>query len=71
MSCSPNFKFSIDGHNLTVIEADTIPTKPVVVNMVQIYAAQRYSLVVFANQPVSNYWIRSEVLSSFFHIRTM
>ncbi|KAH9030422.1 laccase [Lactarius pseudohatsudake] len=56
---TPNFVFSIDGHQLTVIEADGIETKPLVVDSLQIFAGQRYSVVLNANQPVANYWIRS------------
>ncbi|KAG1766796.1 laccase [Suillus occidentalis] len=32
MSCDPNFLFSIDGHNLTVIEADGQLTEPLPIN---------------------------------------
>ncbi|KAJ3757797.1 laccase [Lentinula raphanica] len=60
MSCDPNYIFSIDGHNLTVIETDGISTTPVTVNQIQIFAAQRYSVVLNANQPVGNYWIRAK-----------
>ncbi|KAI1791166.1 laccase [Ganoderma leucocontextum] len=59
MSCDPNFTFSIDGHNLTVIEADSIETQPVTVNTIQIFTAQRYSFVLTANQTIDNYWIRA------------
>ncbi|KAI9438773.1 laccase [Lactarius indigo] len=59
ISCDPNFVFSIDGHKLTVIEADGIETKPLDVDSLQIFAGQRYSVVLNANQPVANYWIRS------------
>ncbi|KAG1811529.1 laccase [Suillus subaureus] len=59
MSCDPNFQFSIDGHNLTVIEADGQLTEPVVVDELTILAGQRYSVVLVADQPVDNYWIRS------------
>ncbi|RXW13760.1 hypothetical protein EST38_g12094 [Candolleomyces aberdarensis] len=55
-----NFRFSIDGHKLVVIEADgesTMPTAPV--DGVQIFAGQRYSLILNASQPISNYWIRA------------
>lgn len=38
MSCDPNFIFSIDGHNLTIIETDSIPTAPHTVNSFQIFA---------------------------------
>ncbi|KAG1785905.1 laccase [Suillus plorans] len=58
MSCDSNVQFSIDGHNLTVIEADGQLTEPLVVDQLQIFAAQRYSVVLEADQPVDNYWIR-------------
>jgi iron transport multicopper oxidase len=59
MSCDPNFLFSIDGHNLTVIEADGQLTEPLVVDQLQIFAGQRYSVVLIADQRVDNYWMRS------------
>ncbi|KAG1888736.1 laccase [Suillus subluteus] len=59
MSCDSNVLFSIDGHNLTVIEADGLLTEPLVVDQLQIFAAQRYSVVLVADQPVDNYWVRS------------
>ncbi|KAG1762759.1 laccase [Suillus occidentalis] len=59
MSCDPNFQFSVDGHNLTVIEADGELTEPLVVDQLQIYAGQRYSVVLVADKPVNNYWIRN------------
>ncbi|KIM73303.1 laccase [Piloderma croceum F 1598] len=59
ISCEPNFTFSIDGHNLTIIEVDGVNTEPLVVNEIQIFAGQRYSFILNANQPVDNYWIRS------------
>ncbi|TBU49264.1 laccase [Dichomitus squalens] len=59
ISCDPNYVFSIDNHDLTVIEADGIETQPVTVNAIQIFAAQRYSFVLTANQTVDNYWIRA------------
>jgi FtsP/CotA-like multicopper oxidase with cupredoxin domain len=40
MSCDPNFVFSIDGHNLTVIEADGVSLQPETVDHVQIYAGE-------------------------------
>ena len=59
MSCEPNFAFSIDGHTFTIIEADGQNTVPLLVDSVQIFAGQRYSIVFVANQPVGNYWIRA------------
>ncbi|KAH9968472.1 Cupredoxin [Lactifluus volemus] len=58
ISCDPNFTFSIDGHNMTVIEADGISTQPLLVDSIQIFAGQRYSFLK-ADQPSDNYWIRS------------
>jgi FtsP/CotA-like multicopper oxidase with cupredoxin domain len=59
MSCDPNFLFSIDGHNLTVIEADGGLTEPLLVDSLQVFAGQRYSVIMNATQPVGNYWIRA------------
>ncbi|KAF5354960.1 hypothetical protein D9756_005793 [Leucocoprinus leucothites] len=59
MSCEPNYTFSVDGHNLTVIEADATETQPKTVNTIQLLAGQRYSAVLDANQQVANYWIRA------------
>ncbi|KAG1740355.1 laccase [Suillus lakei] len=59
MSCDSNVLFSIDGHKLTVIEADGVLTEPLVVDQLQILASQRYSVILVADQPVDNYWIRS------------
>lgn len=59
MSCESNFVFSIDGHNLTVIEADGILTEPLLVDSLQVLPGQRYSVVLNATQSVGNYWIRA------------
>ncbi|KAG1759871.1 laccase [Suillus placidus] len=59
MSCDSNVLFSIDGHNLTVIEADGLLTEPLLVDQLQIFAGQRYSVILSADQPVDNYWVRS------------
>ncbi|TEB37777.1 laccase 8 [Coprinellus micaceus] len=59
MACDPDFLFSIDGHDLTVIEADGNNVQPVVVNQIHILAGQRYSAILTANQAVDNYWLRA------------
>jgi iron transport multicopper oxidase len=38
ISCDPNYTFSIDGHNMTVIEVDGINTKAYLVDNIQIFA---------------------------------
>lgn len=60
MSCDPFYTFSIDGHSLTIIEADGVNTLPLIVNNITIFAGQRYSFILNANQKVGNYWIRAE-----------
>ncbi|KAI0042265.1 multicopper oxidase [Auriscalpium vulgare] len=59
IACDSYFVFSIDGHQLTIIEADGVSTQPLVVDTLQILAGQRYSVVLNANQSPDNYWIRS------------
>ncbi|KAF5353223.1 hypothetical protein D9756_007799 [Leucocoprinus leucothites] len=59
ISCDPNFMFSIDCHDLMVVEADSVATQPFIVQSLQIFAGQRYSVVLNANQKVDNYWIRA------------
>ncbi|TFK71721.1 laccase lcc5 [Pluteus cervinus] len=59
ISCDPNFVFSIDGHNMTIIEVDGVNAQPYTVDQLTIFAGQRYSFVLNANQPVGNYWIRA------------
>nr|AAD30964.1 laccase 1 precursor [Coprinopsis cinerea]AAR01241.1 laccase 1 [Coprinopsis cinerea]DAA04506.1 TPA_exp: laccase 1 [Coprinopsis cinerea okayama7\ len=60
LSCDPNWQFSIDGHELTIIEVDGQLTEPHTVDRLQIFTGQRYSFVLDANQPVDNYWIRAQ-----------
>ena len=44
---------------MTVIEADAIDHAPLAVDSIQIFAGQRYSFVLVADQAVDNYWIRA------------
>ncbi|KAH9478529.1 Laccase-2 [Psilocybe cubensis] len=60
ISCGPAFTFSIDGHPMTVIEADSQSVQPLTVNEIVIFAGQRYSFILYANNPIGNYWIRSQ-----------
>jgi iron transport multicopper oxidase len=45
--------------NQTIIEVDGVNVKPLVVDSIQIFAGQRYSFVLVADQPVKNYWVRA------------
>lgn len=58
-SCEAAFNFTIDGHKMTIIEVDGNEVFPVEVDSLQILAGQRYSVVVEADKPVGNYWIRA------------
>jgi len=51
MSCDPNFTFSIDGHNLTIIETDSIATSSHTLDSFQIFTGilLRGSLVIATN----------------------
>ncbi|KAI0400497.1 multicopper oxidase [Xylaria palmicola] len=53
------FKFGIDNHTLTVIANDLVPIVPYETEMVSIGIAQRYDVVVNANQDAGNYWMRA------------
>ncbi|KAG6878856.1 hypothetical protein C0992_007119 [Termitomyces sp. T32_za158] len=65
ISCDPNYIFSIDGHNMTIIEVDGVNHQPLTVDSIQIFAGQRYSVIVTAVQPVDNYWVRAQPSSGF------
>jgi FtsP/CotA-like multicopper oxidase with cupredoxin domain len=58
-SCDAWHNFTIDGHRMTIIEADGVEVRPQEVDWLQVLAGQRYSVVVAANQPTDNYWIRA------------
>ncbi|KAI0252554.1 laccase [Lactifluus subvellereus] len=59
ISCDPSFVFSIDSHTMTVIEVEGVNVQPLVVDSLEIFVGQRYSVVVTANQPITNYWLRA------------
>jgi iron transport multicopper oxidase len=44
MSCDPDFVFSVDNHDLTVIEVDTTLVIPHKVNAIHIFAGELKSL---------------------------
>lgn len=45
---------------MTIIEVDGVNTQPLVVDSIEIYAGQRYSFILEAQNKVANYWIRAE-----------
>ncbi|CAK5281161.1 unnamed protein product [Mycena citricolor] len=59
-ACDSDYVFQIDGHsNMTIIEADGVLHEPLIVDSIRIYAGQRYSFILTADQAVNNYWIRA------------
>lgn len=54
-----NVIFSIDGHNLTMIEVDGTSIEPVHAQSVELAVAQRASVLVTLDQKPGAYWIRS------------
>lgn len=54
------FKFYIDGHRFQVIATDFVPIKPYTTNILNINIGQRYDIIIEADQPVGDYWMRSD-----------
>ncbi|SNX87336.1 related to cell surface ferroxidase [Melanopsichium pennsylvanicum] len=60
------FRFSVDGHNMTVIEADGTEVEPLVVQSLNVMVAQRYSVIIETDRSVGAYAVRAEVLDDMF-----
>ncbi|CAG8629619.1 15279_t:CDS:2, partial [Acaulospora morrowiae] len=58
-SAMAHFTISIDNHPLKIIEVEGTIVEPVTVEVLSVNIAQRYSVIVDANQPIENYWIRA------------
>ncbi|CAG8624651.1 26814_t:CDS:2 [Gigaspora margarita] len=56
-----HFTISIDNHPLTIMEVDGDYVKPITLNTIPINIAQRYSVILDANQPIDNYKIRAHI----------
>jgi multicopper oxidase len=56
------FKFAIDEHKLSVIASDGALTKPLEVDNLIIDVGERFDVIVKADQPAANYWIRAKTL---------
>ncbi|KAK7046367.1 laccase 3 [Favolaschia claudopus] len=59
LSCRPFMTLSFDNHTFDVIELDGVEHDPVPFQRADVYAGQRLSVVLHANQSVDNYWIRA------------
>ena len=58
------FQFSIDGHNLTVIQTDFVPIVPYETDSVLVNMGQRYDVIVEANATPGDYWLRGGFVSA-------
>lgn len=58
-------RFSLDGHNLTVIANDYVPVNPYSTKVVTLGIGQRTDVLVTANVggPTSSFWMRSNITS--------
>ncbi|KAK6008545.1 hypothetical protein QM012_000448 [Aureobasidium pullulans] len=52
------YKFYIDGHKFTVIAADFVPIEPYETTVLSINIGQRYEIIVEADQPAGDYFLR-------------
>ncbi|KAG6860895.1 hypothetical protein C0995_006334 [Termitomyces sp. Mi166 len=64
LSCNSPYNFTIHDHNLTIIETDGEYTIPLTVDSFWVFAGQRYSVILHADKPINNYWIRANPLAS-------
>ncbi|CAK9154010.1 unnamed protein product [Ilex paraguariensis] len=56
--------FEIEGHNMTIVEADGHNVEPVVVKNLFIYSGETYSVLITADQdPRRNYWASAKIVS--------
>lgn len=53
-----SYWFSIDNHDVTIVEVDGIEVEPVASRGVHVNIGQRYSVIVKADQEVGDYYIR-------------
>ncbi|KAG8640954.1 hypothetical protein MANES_13G089110v8 [Manihot esculenta] len=59
-----SFSFQIEGHSMTVVEADGTYVEPFVTQNLYIYSGETYSVLVKATQdPTRNYWATVNVVS--------
>ncbi|KAI1299759.1 laccase [Xylaria venustula] len=56
-SAQHHYQVSIVGHNLTVIETDLVPVKPVTTDNLFLAIGQRAHVLITANQKAGNYWM--------------
>ncbi|KAL5555955.1 hypothetical protein UlMin_038191, partial [Ulmus minor] len=64
LTALPALSFQIEGHNMTIVEADGHYVEPIVVQNLFIYSGETYSVLIKTDQnPSTNYWIKSDIVS--------
>lgn len=58
------YSIRFDGHKMKVIAADFVPIEPYETEWLNIACGQRYDVIVEANQPSSNYFLRAVTQTS-------
>lgn len=59
-------RFALDGHTMTVIEADGTPVEPQEVQSLNVMIAQRYSVLITMDQQPAAYRFHAELLTDMF-----
>lgn len=52
------FQFSIERHNFTVIATELSDIEPIAADTLHFLSGERFDVVINANQPIGDYWIR-------------
>ncbi|KAM7186154.1 Multicopper oxidase domain containing protein [Rhypophila sp. PSN 637] len=63
-SFGSTFVFAVDGHTMTVVEADFVPIHPYTGNNITVGIGQRYEVILEPNDqsdPSTSYWIRTYI----------
>ncbi|RHZ77601.1 hypothetical protein Glove_174g53 [Diversispora epigaea] len=61
-SAQSYFWFSIDSHQMTLIEVEGINIQSNKISKLPVHVGQRYSVIISADQEVDNYYIRATIL---------
>ena len=56
-------QISVDNHTILAIASDGAPFRPLEVDSINLFAGERYDVIIHANQPSDNYWIRARGLA--------
>src|SRR5262245_30996172 len=59
---SYEMRVRLDGHRMTVIAVDGMPTVPLAVDSVTLDLGERCDVIVEMNQPAGNYWLRASTV---------